>query len=326
MVLDVQNLHVSFEHAVGRVHAVNGVSFSVRRSEILGIVGESGCGKSVTALATLGLVPLPPGRIDQGSILVSQDGVMVDVTKLPPNGREMRKIRGKEVAMIFQEPMRSLHPMFSIGSQITEGLLEHSKLSKKEAEQKAVQILDQVRLPDPENMAKKYPGQLSGGMRQRAMIAIAIVCSPKLLIADEPTTALDVTIQAQILELLKYLQTETGMSIVLITHSLGIIAEMARKVLVMYLGTVVEYADVKSLFSHPRHPYTCGLLESMPSLISTPKTELKSLSGIVPELSEAPTSCPFSERCDKVMQICREQLPPQIEVDSGHQVRCWLFN
>ena len=297
----------------------------MKRGEILGIVGESGCGKSVTALATLGLLPIPPGSIDQGSILVSNEGAMVDVTKLPPNGRAMRKIRGNEIAMIFQEPMRSLHPMFSIGNQITEGLREHSKFSKKEAKQKAVQLLEDVGLPDPENIANRFPDQLSGGMRQRAMIAIAIVCNPQLLIADEPTTALDVTIQAQILELLKYLQAETGMSIALITHSLGIVAEMASKVLVMYLGTVVEYTDVNDLFANPLHPYTRGLLESMPSLISTPKTELKSLSGIVPELSQAPTSCPFADRCERVMQICTDQLPPPIEVTPGHHVRCWLF-
>lgn len=321
----MQDLYVSFRHALGIVRAVNGISFKVRKGEILGIVGESGCGKSVMALSILRLVPIPPGRIDRGAIFLRTEDKMVDVTKLPSHGQEIRKIRGKEVSMIFQEPMRSLHPMFTVGEQIIEGLFEHTTLTRKEALEKAVYFLETVGLAQPKHIVNEYPHQLSGGMRQRIMIAIALACSPHLLIADEPTTALDVTIQAQILELMKKLQTDLAMSIILVTHNLGVIAEMVENVLVMYLGTIMEYADVEGLFNNPMHPYTRKLLEVIPSLASVPKTKLQSLRGVVPELFEIPKSCVFADRCDQTSERCKKEPPPVIEVEPSHKVRCWLY-
>ena len=324
-ILDIQDLNISFKGTLGTVRAVNGVSLELKRGEILGIVGESGCGKSVTALSVLRLVPTPPGRIDGGQLLLKTDGKMVDVTKLDPRGRDIRRIRGKDVTMIFQEPMRSLHPMHTIGGQITEGLLEHENITKNEAMQKAVDLLARVGLPHPESLVKDYPHHLSGGMRQRAMIAIALACKPELLIADEPTTALDVTIQAQILELIKELRDEVGMAVMLITHDLAVIAETTENVAVMYSGRVVEYTDVESLFEEPLHPYTQGLLDSIPTLVSEPKTRLKSLGGAVPELFEVPQECVFADRCEHVFDRCRAESPPNIEVKPGHNVECWLY-
>jgi len=324
-ILEVEDLHISFGTYLGMVRAVNGVSFRVKKGEVLGVVGESGCGKSVTALSILKLIPTPPGRIDRGTIHLRVGGRMVDITKLPPHGREIRRIRGKEVAMIFQEPMRSLHPMFTVGGQIVEGLLEHNRMSKKGALDRAVDLLNRVGLPKPREAATYYPHQLSGGMRQRAMIAIALACEPELLIADEPTTALDVTIQAQILELIKELQEDSGMSVILITHNMGVVAETAQSVMVMYLGWAVEQASVGELFENPLHPYTQGLLESIPTLVSVSKTPLKSLSGVVPELYEVPQGCVFADRCPRLFEKC-SQVPPAFEARPGHYVKCWLYD
>jgi oligopeptide/dipeptide ABC transporter ATP-binding protein len=325
VLLDVRDLHVSFAQVTGTVRAVNGVSFKLRQGEVLGVVGESGCGKSVSALSILGLLPMPPAQITGQILLNSRQNGTIDVTKLPQHGQEMRELRGKEVSMIFQEPMRSLHPMFSVGHQIMEGLLEHHDVTEKEAHEKTLYLLERVGLPEPGRVVKDYPHNLSGGMRQRAMIAIALACNPRLLIADEPTTALDVTIQAQILELVRELQQDIGLSIMLITHDLGVIAETAERVLVMYLGTAAEYADTKSLFENPMHPYTQALLETAPTLVDKPRVRLKSLEGVVPELKEAPKACVFADRCDHAFEQCMREAPPVIRRESGHEVRCWLY-
>ena len=325
IVLEVHDLYVSFKHALGRIRAVNGVSFKVSTGTTLGIVGESGCGKSVTALSILRLLPSPPGNIDRGSILLtSMDGV-VDLAGLAPRSRQLRTIRGNEVSMIFQEPMRSLHPMFSVGQQITEGIIEHTTASKASALEQARQLLERVGISYPETMLNQYPHQLSGGIRQRVMIAIALACRPRLLIADEPTTALDVTIQAQILQLLERLRSTLSMSIVLISHDLGVIAEMADEVLVMYLGKAVEHGSAADIFGSPAHPYTRKLLQSMPSLNSIPKTTLAFLPGVVPELLETPGACVFANRCDQTMTQCENHVPPRSKVGPTHTTDCWLY-
>ena len=325
VLLDVRDLQVRFEQVTGTVRAVNGVSFTLHEGEILGVVGESGCGKSVTAHSILGLLPVPPAKLSGRILMTSRDGEAIDLAALPQHGEEMRKIRGQEISMIFQEPMRSLHPMFTVGHQIMEGLQEHQEVSEKEALQKTIYLLERVGLPDAPRAVKDYPHHLSGGMRQRAMIAIALACNPRLLIADEPTTALDVTIQAQILELIGELQAEIGLSIMLITHDLGVIAETAQKVLVMYLGMVAEYTDTESLFDRPLHPYTQALLQTVPSLVGTPRTRLRSLEGVVPELKEAPTACVFADRCDRAFDRCNREVPPVLTAENGHEVRCWLY-
>lgn len=324
-VLEVHDLYVSFKHALGRIRAVNGVSFKVSAGRTLGIVGESGCGKSVTALSILRLLPSPPGNIDRGSILLtSKDGV-VDLASLPQRSRQLRTIRGNEVSMIFQEPMRSLHPMFPVDQQIIEGIIEHTKTSKAGALEEARELLQRVGISYPETMMSQYPHQLSGGIRQRVMIAIALACRPRLLIADEPTTALDVTIQAQILELLQRLRSTLRMSIVLISHDLGVIAEMAEEVLVMYLGKVVEHGPAEDIFGSPAHPYTRKLLQSVPSLSSIPKTTLAFLPGIVPELLEVPEACVFANRCDQTLAQCENHVPPRIRIAPTHTTECWLY-
>ena len=324
LVVEVDDLYVSFRVYQGRVHAVNGVSFQIRMGEVLGVVGESGCGKSVTALSLLQLVP-SPGKIDQGSIrLRTLDGV-VDVASLDAKGREIRRIRGRDISMIFQEPMRSLHPMFSVGQQIIEILQQHFPMSRRQALQRATELLERVGLPEPDRVVQEYPHQLSGGMRQRAMIAMALACEPQLLIADEPTTALDVTIQAQILELIQRLQSETGMAVLLITHDMGVIAETAHRVMVMYLGQVVEAASAEELFFNPQHPYTQGLLRAIPNLVDPPKELLYSMPGTVPELRALPTECVFAERCPHVDDNACAGIPPLAEVKPGHYVKCWLF-
>jgi peptide/nickel transport system ATP-binding protein len=319
-VLDVKGLRTVFFTNSGLFKAVDDVSFSVRRGETLAIVGESGCGKSVTALSVMRLVPDPPGRIVGGSIMLEG----TDLLSLDES--EMRAIRGNRISMIFQEPMTSLNPVMRIGDQITEAVRLHRQMSGKEATAKAVEMLRLVKIPEAERRAQEYPHQLSGGMRQRAMIAMALACRPALLIADEPTTALDVTIQAQILALILELQKELGMGLVLITHDLGVVAQTAQRVIVMYAGRKVEEADVETLFASPRHPYTRGLMASIPSLPSlstNADAPLIEIPGMVPSLTNLPKGCAFAPRCGLVMARCREEYPPLQAWDENHLAACW---
>ena len=314
--LDVRNLKVHFYTDEGTVPAVDGVSFQVNAGETLGIVGESGCGKSQTSLAIMGLIPMPPGKVVGGEIFFKDNDL------LKKSEKEMRQIRGNEVSMIFQEPMTSLNPVFTIGDQIMEAIILHQKVSEKEARTKAAEMLRLVGISSPEKRLDEYPHQLSGGMRQRVMIAMALSCNPSLLIADEPTTALDVTIQAQILDLMRSLQQEIGMGIMLITHDMGVIAEMAENVVVMYAGKVVEQAAVKEIFANPLHPYTNGLLGSIPKLHQ--ETErLEAISGVVPNPYQMPTGCRFNPRCQYAQEICRQQEPHLVEYADNHFAACW---
>lgn len=322
--LRVIDLKTYFETETGTVKAVDGFSFVLEPGQTLGIVGESGCGKSLTALSILGLVK-PPGRIVSGEIRFQcKDGRSLDLSRLNRSGKEIRMIRGAEIAMIFQEPMTSLDPVFTIGSQIVETLVLHQGISQKAAVGHAIAMLKAVGIPLPEKRVDEYPHQLSGGMRQRAMIAMALACRPSLLICDEPTTALDVTIQAQVLDLMVKLQSEFGTSIIMITHDLGVIAEMADQVIVMYVGQGVEYAAVKEIFHNPLHPYTRGLTASIPS-ISAPTQELKPIKGVVPDPIDLPRGCRFAPRCPEVMDRCRIASPPLREIKPGHQTACWLY-
>lgn len=318
--LSVSDLRTHFYTDDGVVKAVEGVSFDVRRGETLGIVGESGCGKSVTALSIMRLIPDPPGRIVDGRITF-EDRDLMQISK-----NEMRHIRGNKISMIFQEPMTSLNPVFTIGFQIAEALKLHQGLSRKDAFDKAVEMLKIVGISSPERRIKEYPHQMSGGMRQRIMIAMALSCNPGVLIADEPTTALDVTIQAQILDLMDTLKEEFGAAIILITHDLGVIAEMAQNVIVMYTGKIVESGDVNTIFEDPLHPYTRGLLGSIPSEeIIINKRKLNEIPGIVPSLTELPTGCPFHPRCKEAMEICMQEPPWLFELQEGHGLACWLY-
>jgi oligopeptide transport system ATP-binding protein len=316
--LEVRDLHVSFKTYNGEVKAVRGVSFDINKGETVAIVGESGCGKSVTSQTIMRLIPNPPGFIKQGEILF--DGT--DLAKATE--KQMEKIRGQEIAMIFQDPMTSLNPTMTVGAQIIEGLVKHQKMSKAEAKQKAIEMLRLVGIPSPESRLGQYPHQFSGGMRQRAMIAIALACQPKILIADEPTTALDVTIQAQIIDLMKDLQQKTGTSIILITHDLGVVADIADRVVVMYAGVVIETGKLDEIFYNPRHPYTWGLLGSMPRLDLQSDQELLPIPGSPPDLISPPKGCPFAARCKHAMKICTEQMPERTDISSTHQVACWL--
>ena len=319
--IEIRDLHTQFFTDEGLARAVDGVSYTVGRGETLGVVGESGCGKSVTALSILRLIPDPPGKIVDGQILF-EDKNLLD---LPPAA--MRRIRGNDISMIFQEPMTSLNPVFTIGNQIAEAVRLHQGMNRKEAMNKAVEMLDIVGIPVPEHRVHEYPHQLSGGMRQRAMIAMALSCNPRVLIADEPTTALDVTIEAQILDLMRGLQDELGTAIIMITHDLGVIAEMARKVVVMYAGKVVEQAQVGALFAEPNHPYTQGLLRSLPRAdkdATGGKHRLQEIPGIVPSLLNLPPGCKFASRCPKVMAVCEEEEPPLEQVAPDHYSACWL--
>jgi len=300
--LRITNLSVHFRTGNGLVRAVDGASYDVERGETLAVVGESGCGKSVTAMAVLGLLPKPPAEIPSGSIVFDGEEL------LTASPERLRAIRGNRISMIFQEPMTSLNPVFTIGDQIMEGLLLHRGLSREDARKEAAHLLDLVRIPAPEQRLGEYPHQLSGGMRQRVMIAMALACRPELLIADEPTTALDVTVQAQILELLRELSRELGMSLVLITHDLGVVAETAARVVVMYAGTVVERATVLSLFDRPRHPYTAGLFLSLPSHEGN-EERLRPIEGTVPDAMSLPSGCRFHPRCPFAMPLCRERAP-----------------
>jgi peptide/nickel transport system ATP-binding protein len=319
LLLKIRNLHTYFYTDDGVAKAVDGVDLELVEGGTLGVVGESGCGKSVTALSIMRLIPDPPGKIMQGKIVFGGKDL------LALSEAEMRKIRGRSISMIFQEPMTSLNPVFQIGDQISEVLTLHEGLSKKEAWNRSIEMLKMVGIPAAERRVTEYPHQLSGGMRQRAMIAMALACSPKLMIADEPTTALDVTIQAQILELINRLQREKGMSVILITHNLGVIAETAQMVAVMYAGRVVEYTDVRTLFATPQHPYTQGLLKSIPRLDQdhAKRAKLEAIPGLVPSLLDLPPGCKFSNRCKCVFEKCGEE-PPLEEVSTGHFVRCWL--
>jgi peptide/nickel transport system ATP-binding protein len=298
------------------LRAVDGVSFSVQAGRTLGIVGESGCGKSVSALSIMGLVPQPPGRIAGGEILFEGRDL------LKCTAEELRELRGDRISMIFQEPMSSLNPAFTIGDQISEVLLNHKKLTKQAARAHAIEMLRRVRIPEPERRYDDYPHRLSGGMRQRAMIAMALACSPKLLIADEPTTALDVTIQAQILELMRTLREETGTAIILITHDLGVIAELADDVAVMYAGRIVEHANVERLFAEPQHPYTIGLLGSIPRL-HLEQERLAAIQGQVPGLRASRMGCPFQPRCPFAVERCRTDDPVLERIENSHEAACW---
>jgi peptide/nickel transport system ATP-binding protein/oligopeptide transport system ATP-binding protein len=322
--IEVRGLKTYFYTEDGIVRAVDGVNYVIEQEKTLGVVGESGCGKSVTALSIMGLVQIPPGKIEEGEILFHRDGKVQDLTKYDPKGREMRSIRGNEIAMIFQEPMTSLNPVYTIGNQIMEAIILHQKLDKKEAKKKAIDMLREVGIPLPEQRVDEYPHQLSGGMRQRAMIAMALSCNPSLLIADEPTTALDVTIQAQVLELMNSLQREFHAAIQFITHDLGVIAGMADHVVVMYLGRIVEGSNVDEVFHNPKHPYTQGLMNSIPSLASR-KDRLEPIKGVVPDPFEVPAGCGFEPRCPHAMEICKTTMPELKDVASGHEAACWLY-
>ena len=317
MLLEVKNLKTEFKLKKGVVNAVDDISFSVDKGEILAIVGESGSGKSVTSLSIMGLIA-EPGKVAGGEILFKE----TDLTKLPVG--ELQKIRGDQISMIFQEPMTSLNPVYRVKDQIMESIMTHMKLSKEEALKRTVEMLDLVGIPSPEKRANDYPHQMSGGMRQRVMIAMALACHPELLIADEPTTALDVTIQAQILELLYGLREKLGMAVLLITHDLGVVAEAADRVIVMYCGKIVEEADVKTLFTDPKHPYTVGLLESIPKM-DDDRERLYMIKGMVPNPLKMPKGCSFSDRCEKCMEKCKEHMPALTEVN-GAKVRCFLYS
>ena len=314
--LELSGLKTYFATDSGEFRAVDGVSFSVAEGRTLGIVGESGCGKSVTSLSIMGLVPKPGGRIAGGEIRFRGR----DLAALPES--EMRELRGAEMAMIFQEPMTSLNPAFTVGDQLVEGIVRHRKLAPEAAKAHAIEMLRRVRIPAPEQRFDEYPHKLSGGVRQRVMIAMALSCDPKLLIADEPTTALDVTIQAQILDLLRRLRDETGTAIVLITHDLGVIAELAHDVVVMYAGKIVEKAPVARLFAWPQHPYTIGLLGAIPQLHRT-RARLATIEGTVPSLARLPPGCRFAARCPFATERCRAEEPPMRDMDGGHAVACW---
>ena len=319
--LQIKGLKTHFFTDEGVSPAVDGVDYAVRKGETLGVVGESGCGKSVTALSIMRLIPEPPGKIMDGDIIFE------DQSLLSLSNDEMRRIRGNKISMIFQEPMTSLNPVYTIGNQISEALRLHQNLNKKDAHDRSIEMLQLVGIPEPERRVNEHPHQLSGGMRQRAMIAMALSCNPSLLIADEPTTALDVTIQAQILDLMVSLKADLDTAIILITHDLGVVAESAARVVVMYAGKVVEEADVYNIFENPLHPYTEGLLKSIPRIdrSAQKKKRLKEISGVVPIPSQLPAGCHFNPRCPKVMDICKKEVPQLKEEKNGHKVRCWLY-
>lgn len=317
--LRVEGLYVSIDSYAGEVQPIRGVTFHVNRGESLAIVGESGSGKSVTVQTIMKLIPMPPARIKSGKIIFDGEDIVAK------SEREMQKIRGGKIGMIFQDPMTSLNPTMNIGEQIAEGIMLHQKLGKKEAMEKALEMLKLVHIPTPEKRLKQYPHEFSGGMRQRVMIAMAMSCKPELLIADEPTTALDVTIQAQILELMDELKKKTNTAIILITHDLGVVADVAERVIVMYGGEIMEEANVKEIFYEPKHPYTWGLIKSIPRLdIDREKEKLSSIDGTPPDLIAPPKGCPFAPRCEYAMKICYSKKPEIFESENGHRTACWL--
>ncbi len=316
--LSVRNLKTSFFTHVGEVKAVRGISFDVNEGEVLGIVGESGSGKSVTSLSIMGLLQYP-GRVVDGEILLNGEDI------LTYSKNQMRRVRGKEIAMIFQDPMTSLNPVYTIGNQVMEMILEHEKMTKREARARAIEMLKLVGIPAAEKRIDSYPHEFSGGMRQRVMIALALSCNPKLLIADEPTTALDVTIQAQILNLIKKLNRQFGMTTMLITHDLGVVATVCDKVAVMYGGLIMEYGTADEIFYHPRHPYTMGLLGSIPHVDGGEKRRLIPIDGTPPDLINPPKGCPFSTRCKYCMNVCTREQPPYFAEDK-HRTMCWMLD
>lgn len=317
--LEIKDLRVSFGTKGKRVEVVSGASLSVPQGKIAGVVGESGCGKTVTALSVMRLIPEPPGKIDSGQIIF--DGA--DLLKY--SDRDMRSVRGNRISMIFQEPISSLNPVFTVGDQIGEALRTHLNISRKEERERVIELLKLVGIPAPERRMKNYPHEMSGGMSQRVMIAMALACSPEVLIADEPTTALDVTIQAGILELINDIRAKMGMAVLLITHDLGIIAEVADEVYVMYAGKIVEHAVTKDIFKEPKHPYTVGLLNSIPDLHES-KEKLAAIPGVVPSPGSFPPGCRFQDRCPLVIDKCRNEEPPLAEHGPGHHSACWRAN
>jgi len=317
-ILDVQGLETTFKTPDGIIYAVNGVTFGLGEGETLGVVGESGCGKSVTMLSVLGLIASPPGQVTAGKAIFAQQ----DLLKLPKD--ELRYIRGAQISMIFQDPMTSLNPVLTVGRQLTEPLELHLGMTKEQARNRAAELLQMVGIPNGKDRLKDYPHQFSGGMRQRVMIAMALSCSPQILIADEPTTALDVTIQAQITDLVKRLRDELGMAIIWITHDLGVVAGLAQRVLVMYGGFIIEEALVMDLYASPEHPYTLGLLGSLPRIDELENTKLISIEGLPPVLYEKPNSCPFAPRCKWAMEHCWKENPPLLEVGPNHRAACWV--
>lgn len=319
-ILQIKDLKVSFDTYAGEVQAVRGVTFDVANGEVVAIVGESGCGKSVTAQTIMKLNPMPPARIKSGEITL--DGKDIINT----SEKDMENIRGSIVSMIFQDPMTSLNPTMVVGKQLTESIVRHKSISKEEARAEAIRLLKLVQIPNPEQRIKQYPHEFSGGMRQRVMIAMALSCSPKLLIADEPTTALDVTIQAQIMDLMVAIKKETGTSIILITHDLGVVANLADRVAVMYAGKIVEKGRVQDIFYNPSHPYTNGLLESLPRLDSDRAQELSAIEGTPPDLFAPPPGCEFAARCKQCMKICLDNVPPLFDVGIEHVAACWLLH
>ncbi len=325
-ILEIQDLKTYFFLEKSTVRSVDGVNLSLARKKTLGLVGESGCGKSVLSMSIMRLIPSPPGKIVDGHInLYRKDSSeVVDIAQLDPRGAEMRRIRGGEIAIVFQEPMMSLNPLYTIGDQIAEVVELHQKLSHKDALDRALEMLTKVQISAPKQRLHEYPHQLSGGMRQRVMIALALSCNPSILIADEPTTALDVTVQSQILDLMNELQDDVGASIIIITHNLGVVSQMADQVAVMYLGKIVEFANTSELYHEPLHPYTVGLLNSVP-VLGRKHQQLEPIAGMVPLPTEIITGCAFAPRCPHAMKICREKQPELREVHPGHQAACWLY-
>lgn len=319
-VLEIQDLFVSFDTYAGEVQAVRGVSYSVDEGKVLAVVGESGCGKSVTAQTIMKLNPMPPARIKYGTLKLGD----IDIINTPED--EMQKIRGKEVSMIFQDPMTCLNPTMKVGKQIVEAIVNHQHLSKEEAHAKAIEMLKLVQIPNAEERANQYPHEFSGGMRQRAMIAMALSCNPKLLIADEPTTALDVTIQAQIIELLDDIRNKMNTAIVLITHDLGVVASLADSIAVMYAGKIVETGTAEDIFYNAAHPYTVALLNSLPKHDTSKDEKLQSIPGTPPDLLDPPKGCAFASRCEKCMKICQNKQPPIFELNAEHKASCWLLH
>ncbi len=318
--LSVQNLRVSYRTYAGEVQAVRGVSFTVRKGETIALVGESGCGKSVTAKSIMHLIKTPPGEFKEGSqILFNGEDV------LGFEGRRLTQYRGGDCAIVFQDALAALNPTMRVGQQIVENILHHSNLSKKEAKAQAVELLRMVGIPQPERRVRQYPHEFSGGMRQRVMIAIAFACKPRLLIADEPTTALDVTIQAQILNLIHSLQKQNGSSVILITHDLGVVADLADRILVMYAGQIVERGQSEDVFHHPRHPYTVALLKAVPRLDQESGKRLYSIQGTPPDLIHPPEGCPFASRCPYCMEICTREKPDVTQFENAHEAQCWLY-
>jgi oligopeptide transport system ATP-binding protein len=318
-ILEVKDLRVSFHTYAGEVQAVRGISFYLKKGETLAVVGESGCGKTVTSKSLMRLIPEPPGEIKKGSQILF-DGKNIGTM----SEKELRQLRGSDISMIFQDPMTSLNPTMTIGRQISESLIIHRGMSKTEAMNEAIKMLQLVNIPDADKRAHQYPHEFSGGMRQRAMIAIALACNPKILIADEPTTALDVTIQAQIMELIADLQEKLGTAVILVTHDLGVVADVADRIQVMYAGQIIEHGTIDEIFKNPQHPYTWALLQSVPRLDTKNKGRLYSLQGTPPDLLKPPVGCSFAARCEYCMQICREEMPEVTTITENHQVCCWL--